>query len=165
MSTQAQVIARWTECRLSNGCHCVHVLVSHTLRCTPAALLQARNAALRREKELMARHYAQLKAALDRGRAAAAERLKQLSVMSGTAMQVRGKALLAMAAGLPASRSSSGDNRHLHVTAGVSPKLPAVCLLVLHRLPTVRCWPMPGPAQQAVQGGSHPEADRHVQEA
>jgi hypothetical protein len=36
----------------------------------------------------MARHYAQLKAALDRGRAAAAERLKQLSVMSGAAMQV-----------------------------------------------------------------------------
>jgi hypothetical protein len=50
--------------------------------------VQARNAALRREKELMARHYGQLKAALDRGRAAAAERLKQLSVMSGTAMQV-----------------------------------------------------------------------------
>jgi len=49
---------------------------------------QARNAALRREKELMARHYAQLKAALDRGRAAAADRLKQLSVMSGAAMQV-----------------------------------------------------------------------------
>lgn len=36
----------------------------------------------------MARHYGQLKAALDRGRGAAAERLKQLSVMSGTAMQV-----------------------------------------------------------------------------
>jgi hypothetical protein len=57
--------------------------------CLPT--LQARNAALRREKELMARHYAQLKAALDRGRAAAAERLKQLSVMSGTAMQVCGR--------------------------------------------------------------------------
>lgn len=57
-----------------------------TVVCLPS--LQARNAALRREKELMARHYAQLKAALDRGRAAAAERLKQLSVMSGTAMQV-----------------------------------------------------------------------------
>lgn len=50
--------------------------------------MQARNAALRREKELMARHYVQLKATLDRGRAAAAERLKQLSVASGTAMQV-----------------------------------------------------------------------------
>jgi hypothetical protein len=50
--------------------------------------MQARNAALRREKDLMARHYGQLKAALDKGRAAAAERLKQLSVMSGTAMQV-----------------------------------------------------------------------------
>lgn len=62
-----------------------------------SALLQARNAALRREKELMARHYAQLKAALDRGRAAAAERLKQLSVMSGTAMQVGAGPLLVMA--------------------------------------------------------------------
>ncbi|KAF6253998.1 flagellar associated protein [Scenedesmus sp. NREL 46B-D3] len=46
-----------------------------------------RNAALRREKDLMARHYAQLKAALDAGRGAAAERLKQLSVMSSGAMQ------------------------------------------------------------------------------
>lgn len=45
---------------------------------------------MRREKELMARHYAQLKAALNRSRATAAERLKQLSVMSGNTMQVRG---------------------------------------------------------------------------
>jgi hypothetical protein len=36
----------------------------------------------------MGRHYAQLKAALDAGRAAAAERVKQLSVMSSSAMQV-----------------------------------------------------------------------------
>jgi hypothetical protein len=49
---------------------------------------EERNAALRREKDLMGRHYAQLKAALDAGRAAAAERLKQLSVMSSSAMQV-----------------------------------------------------------------------------
>uniref|UniRef100_A0A383VVU5 Dynein regulatory complex subunit 2 n=1 Tax=Tetradesmus obliquus TaxID=3088 RepID=A0A383VVU5_TETOB len=48
---------------------------------------EERNAALRREKDLMGRHYAQLKAALDAGRAAAAERLKQLSVMSSSAMQ------------------------------------------------------------------------------
>jgi hypothetical protein len=51
---------------------------------------EERNAALRREKDLMGRHYAQLKAALDAGRAAAAERLKQLSVMSSSAMQVGG---------------------------------------------------------------------------
>jgi hypothetical protein len=56
--------------------------------CTHRFGLQARNAALRREKELMAWHYVQLKTTLDRGRAAAAERLKQLSVTSGTAMQV-----------------------------------------------------------------------------
>eukprot|EP00775_Hariotina_reticulata_P008068 gene8068-8263_t len=48
---------------------------------------EERNGALRKEKELMAKHYAQLKAALDTGRGAAAERLKQLSVMSSTAMQ------------------------------------------------------------------------------
>eukprot|EP00878_Enallax_costatus_P040119 GHUV01046111.1.p1 GENE.GHUV01046111.1~~GHUV01046111.1.p1 ORF type:complete len:182 (+),score=78.90 GHUV01046111.1:592-1137(+) len=50
---------------------------------------EERNAALRKEKELMSKHYAQLKAALDAGRAAAAERLKQLSVVSSSAMQVR----------------------------------------------------------------------------
>jgi hypothetical protein len=60
-------------------------ILYHTAR---VIMLQERNAALRREKELMVRHYAQLKAGLDRGRAAAAERLKQLSIMSGTAMQV-----------------------------------------------------------------------------
>lgn len=49
---------------------------------------EERNAALRKEKELMSKHYAQLKAALDAGRAAAADRLKQLSVISSTAMQV-----------------------------------------------------------------------------
>lgn len=70
----------------TTGLSCVAVL---TCLCDATFLCsQSRNAALRREKELMARHYGQLKAALDRGRAAAAERLKQLSVMSGTAMQV-----------------------------------------------------------------------------
>lgn len=49
---------------------------------------EERNTALRREKELMSKHYSQLKAALDASRAASAERLKQLSVMSSNTMQV-----------------------------------------------------------------------------
>lgn len=49
---------------------------------------EERNGALRREKELMARHYSQLKAALDATRQQQAERLKQLSLNSSAAMQV-----------------------------------------------------------------------------
>jgi hypothetical protein len=61
------------------------------------------------------RHYAQLKAGLDRGRAAAAERLKQLSVMSGTAMQV----CTLTAAGLQSLAASTAVfgsclSRHVH---------------------------------------------------
>ena len=49
---------------------------------------EERNGALRREKELMARHYSQLKSALDAGRQQQKERLKALSLSSSEAMQV-----------------------------------------------------------------------------
>jgi hypothetical protein len=51
---------------------------------------EERNGALRREKELMSRHYAQLKAALDGGRQQQAARLKALSINAGEAIKVRG---------------------------------------------------------------------------
>jgi hypothetical protein len=71
---------------------------------------EERNAALRREKDLMGRHYAQLKAALDAGRAAAAERLKQLSVMSSSAMQVGGQARVMSGGACWGSRDSGRGN-------------------------------------------------------
>ncbi|KAI8474613.1 MAG: flagellar associated protein [Monoraphidium minutum] len=52
-----------------------------------------RNGALRREKELMARHYSQLKAALDGARQQQADRLKSLSVASAAALSDLGRKL------------------------------------------------------------------------
>ncbi|KAG2490043.1 hypothetical protein HYH03_011508 [Edaphochlamys debaryana] len=63
---------------------------------TNAREWEERNRALRNEKEIMARHYAKLKASMDAFRAGQAERLKQLSLASATAMEaLKGKLALA----------------------------------------------------------------------